>query len=220
VITIIGIYSITNTINNKKYIGHTTDIKRRWQYHQGYLKRQKHDNAHLQEDYNKYGADSFKYEVIEECEEDQLEEKEIYWIAFYDAKNNGYNMTDGGGGLVNPTDDVKAKISKNLSGERNGMYGVRMLGKDNPNYGRKHTPEEKAKMSEKAKLRVGMKSLVRRPVQASTGEIFYLMKDAMVWAGLKDISSIGKCCKGVAKTAGRHPVTNEPLTWKYRDDLK
>ena len=46
------------------------------------------------------------------------------------------------------------------------------------------------------------------------------MKEAVKWAGLKDGSSIGKACRGITKTAGKHPQTKEPLSWKYRDDLK
>ena len=49
---------------------------------------------------------------------------------------------------------------------------------------------------------------------------FYTMKEAVKWAGLKDGSSIGKACRGITKTAGKHPQTKEPLSWKYRDDLK
>lgn len=219
-IIIIGIYSITNTINGKKYIGHSTNIKQRWNYHKTYLKNNEHDNQHLQDDYNKFGASAFEYELVEECEESKLDEREVYWISVYDSKNNGYNMTIGGKGLLNPTDDVKEKISNGLKGERNGMYNVHLCGELNGNYGKHHSESAKAKMSEKAKLRTSEKSGRHRPVQASTGEIFYVMLDAIKWANLKDGSSIGKCCKGVAKTAGCHPVTKEKLSWKYRDDLK
>lgn len=219
-VSIIGIYSITNTINNKRYIGHTTNIKRRWNYHRCYLKNNSHDNQHLQDDYNKYGLSAFKFEVLEECLKTQLDDKETYWISVYDSKNNGYNMTIGGKGLQNPTDDVKQKISIKLKGEHNGMYGVRLLGKLNGNYGKHHSESSKKKMSEKAKLRTGKDSGRHRPVQASTGEIFYTMLDVIKWAKLKDGSSISKCCKGIVKTAGYHPVTNEKLSWKYRDDLK
>lgn len=216
----IGIYCIINTTNNKRYIGYSIDISRRWATHKRDLKNNKHENAHLQNSYNKYGADSFKYYVIEECEQENLKEREKYWINFYNSKEFGYNMSNGGDGLLNPPEEIRRKISENLKGENNGMYGVSLKGSLNGMYGKKHTEKAKKLMSEKAKARAGKKSSRYRPVQASSGEIFYTMKEAAEWCGLKDISSIGKACSGVTKTAGKHPVTNEKLAWKYRDDLK
>ena len=43
-----------------------------------------------------YGTEAFSFEVIEECEPDVLDEREIYWIKFYNSYNNGYNQTLGG----------------------------------------------------------------------------------------------------------------------------
>lgn len=100
------------------------------------------------------------------------------------------------------------------------MYGVSLTANLNGMYGKKHTENAKKLMSEKAKVRTGEKSSRHRPVQASSGEIFYTMKDAIEWAGLKSISSIDKACRGKTKTAGKHPITHKRLTWKYRDDLK
>lgn len=126
-IKIIGIYSITNKINNKKYIGYSIDIKRRWATHKRDLKNNKHENDHLQKAYNKYGENAFKYQIIEECTQEELKNKEKYWITFYNSKNNGYNMSEGGDGILNPTEDVRKKISEALKGEKNGMYGVHLL---------------------------------------------------------------------------------------------
>ena len=129
-------------------------------------------------------------------------------------------MFECGDGILNQNEDVRKKISEGLKGEKNGMYGIHLIGELNGMYGKQHTEETKKILSEKAKLRVGEKSNRKRPVQASTGEIFYTMKEAVKWAGLKDGSSIGKACRGITKTAGKHPQTKEPLSWKYRDDLK
>lgn len=216
----IGIYCITNVVNNKKYIGYSIDITRRWETHKRDLRNNKHENSHLQHSYNKYGADAFEYSIIEECEQENLKIREKYWIAFYDLKNSGYNMSEGGDGLLNPPEEIGRKISEKLKGENNGMYGVSLTGALNGMYGRKHTDKSKELMSQKARERCRTKSGRHRPVQASTGEIFYVMADAIKWAGLKDISSIGKACRGETKTAGRHPITGERLSWKFRDDLK
>lgn len=213
-----GIYSILNLQNNKRYIGYSVDISRRWQTHKRDLKNNKHENDHLQAAYNKYGADSFQYSIIEECPVDELKERERYWIEYYDSRKNGYNETDGGDGLINPSIDIRKKISDGLKGEKNGMYGVHLCGELNGMYGKKHTEETKKKLSEIAKMRTGKDAARSRRVQASTGEIFDTMIEAAQWAGCKDGSSIGKACKGTTKTAGKHPVTKERISWRYLDD--
>ena len=212
-----GIYCIENTLNHNKYIGLSTQIEIRWQNHKRLLKRGKHENAHLQNAYNKYG-DVFIFYVIEECEQEELNEREKYWIKFYDTKNHGYNESEGGGGIFNPTDDVRRKISEGLKGEKNGMYGMHLCGEQNAWFGKHHTEETKKKISEMRKNKyTGKDSPYAKRVQASTGEIFDTMKEAAQWAGVKDISSIGKACKGVSKTGGKHPITGERISWKYID---
>ena len=142
-IKIIGIYSITNTLNNKRYIGYSIDIQRRWTTHKRDLKNNKHENSHLQNAYNKYGENAFEFEIIEECTKENIKDKEKYWIAFYNSKNEGYNMSEGGDGILNPTEDVRKKISEGLKGEKNGMYGVHLTGELNGMYGKQHTEETK-----------------------------------------------------------------------------
>ena len=92
----IGIYKITNKINGHAYIGQSTNIYRRWKRHQNY----EIEDAHypLYKAFQKYGLENFNFEVIEECSVEQLNEKEIYWISFYDTFKNGYNQTAGGQG--------------------------------------------------------------------------------------------------------------------------
>lgn len=99
----IGIYKITNKINGKTYIGQSVNIKQRWAEHKANLRNNKHENPYLQNAWNKYGENNFTFKVIEECEQSELDDKEIYWISEYcsykDFENSkGYNMTIGGGG--------------------------------------------------------------------------------------------------------------------------
>lgn len=213
----IGIYRIRNIITNEVYIGQSVDIDRRWTTHKRELRCNRHENQHLQDSYNKYGSDAFEYTVLEQCSADILLEREKYHANLYPNK---YNMCDAGGGLNNPTEDVSRKISKNLTGNKNGMFNVHLFGELNGMYGKHHSNESRSKISEKAKQRIGAASNRSRPVQASTGEIFYTMYDACEWCNLKDGSSINKCRKGETKSAGKHPQTGEKLTWMYRDDLK
>ena len=59
-----GVYCIRCKVNNKAYIGSSTNIKSRWYEHKSDLRRGKHHNKQLQEDYNKYGADNFLYLIL------------------------------------------------------------------------------------------------------------------------------------------------------------
>lgn len=88
----IGIYKITNTITGEVYIGQSNDIARRWSEHKKIAKSQAR-NTKLYQAMNKYGLDSFKFEILEECNLSQLNEREKYYIEKYDSINQGYNMS-------------------------------------------------------------------------------------------------------------------------------
>lgn len=92
-----GIYLITNTVNDLKYVGQSIDIYNRWKQHQSTSKNEKEQNK-LYQAIRKYGIENFNFKILEECEKDQLNEREIYWINYYNSFNNGYNMTHGGQG--------------------------------------------------------------------------------------------------------------------------
>ena len=77
------IYKITNDINNKIYIGKTTrDIDTRFWEHQ---KKNGNSKSAIRDAINKYGVNHFTIEKIEECPVDKLNERERYWIAFYNT---------------------------------------------------------------------------------------------------------------------------------------
>lgn len=63
-----GVYAILNILNNKKYIGSTKCFKERFAEHRSQLRRGNHKNIHLQNAYNKYGEEYFKFVILEECE--------------------------------------------------------------------------------------------------------------------------------------------------------
>ena len=109
-----GIYMIKNMINGKVYIGQAVNIDKRWQEHKNDLNGNRHINTHLQRAWNKYGADNFIFNIVEECPKDELNDREIYYIAQYKAHNMkyGYNKTYGGES-GRQTDEIRAKISKN-----------------------------------------------------------------------------------------------------------
>lgn len=93
-----GIYKITNLINNKVYIGQAYDIVRRLGVHK---RGAGSDTQIIDKAILKYGQDNFSYEVIEECPVEKLNEREIYWINYYNSYEKGYNCTIGGQGTSN-----------------------------------------------------------------------------------------------------------------------
>lgn len=90
----IGIYKYENKLNGKVYIGLSSNIERRYQQH---LTASRSDIASgIDKAIQIYGIDNFDFEVVELCNEEELDEREIYWISYYDSYHNGYNRTIGG----------------------------------------------------------------------------------------------------------------------------
>lgn len=98
----VGIYKITNTLNDKCYIGQSIDIETRWLQHIYESKTLRHKYK-IYLALNEYGVENFDFEVLEECPQDNkiLNDREIYWIEYYNSFNEGYNMTRGGQGEGN-----------------------------------------------------------------------------------------------------------------------
>lgn len=94
----IGIYKITNQINGKCYIGQSINIKQRWKAHRTRAFNSDEIDKPFYRAIRKYGLQNFNFEVIEECKKEELNEREKYWIAYYNSndKNFGYNLTIGG----------------------------------------------------------------------------------------------------------------------------
>lgn len=112
----IGIYKIENKINDKVYIGQSIDIDKRWNNHIRELNGNRHYNEYLQNAWNKYGSNSFNFEVIEECTLESIDEREIFWIESYNSMDSkfGYNLTAGGKGRhkYSWTEEMKEHLSK------------------------------------------------------------------------------------------------------------
>ena len=99
----IGIYKIENMINHKVYIGQSRNISERWRAHRT---RSQTEDTHLYRSIREYGLENFTFTIIEECLIEELNDKEKYWIRYYDSNNpdKGYNQTIGG------QDEVQLKI--------------------------------------------------------------------------------------------------------------
>ena len=107
------IYKITNTLNNKVYIGQTIKtVQKRFTQHKNNSNKEYFSQIVLYKAFNKYGIENFICEEIEEVPNDKLDEREKYWIEYYDSYFNGYNSTLGGRAtqLYNwDTDDIIEK---------------------------------------------------------------------------------------------------------------
>ena len=106
-----GIYLISNLINNKIYVGQSINIEKRWTQHKRELRNNIHENKRLQNAWNKYGEENFEFSIVEECDINQLNQREIYWISKFNSCVNGYNLTSGGDGVVDPDEQTRLKMA-------------------------------------------------------------------------------------------------------------
>lgn len=106
-----GIYKYTNNLNGLVYIGQAKNLQRRKYAHSSAYKNPSASeyNNQLHTAMRKYGIENFTFEVVEQCKIEELNEREKYWIAFYNSYKKGYNGTEGG--------DI---LSVDNSGEANG----------------------------------------------------------------------------------------------------
>ena len=135
----VGIYCITCFANGKRYIGSSNKLTARKNSHFSQLRNNKHTNSYLQSAFNKYGEATFYFEVLINCSEAELLEKEAFYINVFNSANReyGYNLID------RPhrplfSKESKAKMSASRIGNTNSV-------------GRKHSDETKRKISEKLK---------------------------------------------------------------------
>ena len=115
-----GIYALVNTTDGKRYIGRTVDLKKKQGYHHWQLTSNRHHNPHLQRAWNR--GDTFEFEIIEECDKERLNEREIYWIAHYKTTDMryGYNLCEGGKATTGrvPSEETRRKISTAKKGKK------------------------------------------------------------------------------------------------------
>lgn len=139
-----GIYQIRNIIGGKIYIGSAINLEGRKRGHFSKLINGKHHSCYLQNAYNKYGENSFVFEILEYCEKECLIEREQFYI---DALCPEYNIAPKAGSSlgVKYTAEARikmsmAKIGKKFTDEHRANISAAKIGK-------KHTAEHCAKIS-------------------------------------------------------------------------
>ena len=120
------IYKITNTINSKSYIGQTIqNVKERFYQHCATKCSKAVSNMAIHRAIKKYGKSNFTVEVIEEIDSANLNDRERYWIKYYNSYNNGYNSTKGGQDGCKPFKDLDVE---SIIKEYNTGKSLRTLG--------------------------------------------------------------------------------------------
>lgn len=180
------IYITTNTLNGKKYIGQKKYLKG-WEDYLG-------SGIALNNAIKKYGKEYFTKIIIDESENrNELNNKEIYWINFYDAvkRKDFYNIAYGGDG-----GNTTSKYTKE---EKFLIYQKSNIGKN-----------------------VGSKNaFAKQVICTNTMEVFDTIESAGIKYNI-DPKGISGCCKKLDSyyTSGFHPVTKERLRWEYYDEEK
>lgn len=117
-----GIYMVVNLINNKKYIGQSKNIKKRFQSH--HLVDYKNPNncnynTKFYQAIRKYGIENFQVEILQLCNEEDMDNLEIYYIKKFDTFKNGYNSTEGGQFWSPNIHSVETELKRKETREKN-----------------------------------------------------------------------------------------------------
>lgn len=232
-----GIYCIENIVTNKKYIGQSVNIKDRWYKHKNELKHGIHSNDYLQKSWNKYGETNFKFYILECCDCDKLDEREIYYIELHNTLNHdyGYNLKSGGQNYgVRASEYVKEKISKSLKESysenekikdkrredalaqwANPEIKAKILGKNNGMYGKTHSKEARKRISEAQKGHVSKYRNITPVFCVELNKIFIDAVTACYELGIDKsrAGNIHEVCKGI-----RNRKTVGGYHWQYLEN--
>ena len=203
------IYKIKNDINNKVYIGKTEfDLEKRFKEHIKDSQRY-YEGRPLYKAMHKYGIEHFKIELLEEC--DNLEERERYWIQFYNSYHYGYNATLGGDGKT--LIDYNLVIDKFLQGltiteiakELNRDVGhlskiLKLKGITEKQI------KEQSKVQKKEVIMLNKNTLnTLRKFNSVAEAAAYCIEQGLSKDTVSGISShICQCCNGIRKSAYQH----------------
>ena len=184
------VYITTNHVNGKQYIGQRKyDKQGKWKEYLG-------SGIILSRAIEKYGIENFSKEIIAECKTKKiLNDREIYWINYYNAveSDNFYNIASGGDGgntIAGYTDDQRNLLSTKLSDMRKGIINI---GKNNGNS--------------------------RRVICINTMKVFDTINEASIYYNV-DKDAIQQCCSDANKRKTAGEINGERMIWEYYDENK
>ena len=108
-----GIYSITNTVTGKKYIGSAVNLANRETYHRWQLRKSEHHSQKLQRAWNKYGEAAFVFQPLLICAPKDLLMYEQIVLDYQGSVRDGYNVLPTAGSALGMkhSAETRAKIS-------------------------------------------------------------------------------------------------------------
>lgn len=214
------IYKITNQLNDKSYIGKTlkSSVEKRWQEHLRDRLKRSEEKRPLYDAINKYGPEHFLIEEVEKCNIEEVNEKEIYWINYYNTYYDGYNATKGGDGksyldydLIISTYKKTQNIAETARILKYSRDSIKNILENN---------NIKIKPSQEiAKEKQGKKCKMISPKSGEVIKIFETLSDAsryLVENGMNNttfentLKLLSKACNGKVKTAYKY-------IWQFTD---
>ena len=187
-----GVYAIVNLLNNKKYIGSSSSLRRRYRQHFNDLNKNKHSNLILQRAYNKYGSKHFGFIILETCE--NVNDTLLFIEQKYINEFGDYNI---------------CKIAGKTTGVRNTGHIIseehkKIISQNNKNrIWNKETLQRKSDIMKNSKL---VEKLRKKVIQYSLeGEVIAIHNSiaeaATKIGGINKRVNIKRCCQGKQKTA-------------------
>lgn len=226
--TMIGIYAIRNIKNDKRYIGQSIHVNKRFTEHRRELDKGIHFNSHLQSSWNLYGSDNFVFEVLQECDACQLNDCETFWKLHFDP--NTYNL--GNTGNVNTTSlETREKTSRTINEQMKQMTKEERKRKfgHQKNVGKPKSDETKLKISntlsgrpsyirsDKCRIKSSLHNTFRQPIFQYTREGVFIRAWPTITSCIKenpqlDQGAISSCCRLTQKTS-------KGYTFRYANTL-
>ena len=190
---VIGIYIIKNAANGKVYIGQSVDVEYRICNHFSCLKHNRHDNEHMQRSYNA-DPDAFSWELLCECKESELDEREIQYIKDYNSTDPqyGYNRSYGGQQYHRATSETRRKMSESKKGKKFTEEHCRKIGLAN----------SRRRLSEETKRKIAShhdKAILQYSLDGEFIMRHESVKAAAEYVGLKSRNSIRNVINGICE---------------------
>lgn len=200
-----GVYTITNIINNKIYVGSCiSNTNQRLSNHKNELKRGIHNNKYLQRSFNKYGIDNFKFEILEYHDKEYCISMEQYWINMLNVCNKklGYNICPKAGNCRGKvcSEETKKKIGDKAK--------IRCKGEGNPRYGTVWSKETRGKIENSTRN----KAVLKLDKQGNIIQEYKSLSDAGKDNNIYP-DHIIKVCKNKP-----HHITAGGFKWKYKNE--